>query len=76
MRCRDLLMGGRDAANNIWQAHGNENTAVQLHSLQGFSKLATTGAPTSMQRLAQWALNNQAALQAMQAHVHQLMDSR
>lgn len=58
----------------MWQAHGNENTAIQLHAPQS---LGSPGAEpgTPLQRLAQWALRNQATLQAMQAAVHQLTSS-
>ena len=70
--CRDLRLRFLDAANSVWQADGNENTAIQLQPLQRCSRLAAEPG-TSLQRFAQWALDNEPWLQSMQAVVQRLM---
>ncbi len=72
--CRDLRLRKLDAANSIWQADGSENSAIQLHTLQSCSRpMAESG--TSLQRLAHWVLNNQAAVQFMRSQVQKLMQT-
>lgn len=70
--CRDLRLRALDAAHRVWQADGNENTAIQLHALQRCSR-PTAESGTSLQRLAQWALDSQPLVQSMQAVVQQLI---
>lgn len=70
--CRDLRLRALDTVNNVWQADGDMNTALQLHTVQHCSRSATeTGG--SLQCLGQWALDNQPLLQSMQTTVQQLM---
>ena len=70
--CRDLRLRALDTANNVWQADGNEKTAIQLHTLQKCSR-ATTDSGASLRRLAQWALSNQRLVQSLQTAVQRLM---
>lgn len=71
--CRDLRLRKLDAANSVWQADGSENSAIQLHTLQSCSRPMAES--TSLQRLAHWVLNNQAAVQFMQSQVQKLMQT-
>ena len=70
--CRDLRLRALDTANNVWQADGNENTAIHLHTLQRCSRPAAEQG-SSLQRLTQWALDNQSTVRSLQAVVQQLM---
>ena len=74
MRRRDLQLGFRDAANNFWRAHGTDHTAIQLQPVQSLSR-TTVGAASASQRLAQWALSNQAVIAAMQAAVQSILST-
>ena len=68
----DLRLRALDTANNVWQADGNEKTAIQLHTVQRCSR-GTADSGASLQCLAQWALNNQPLVQSLQTAVQQLM---
>ena len=70
--CRDLRLRALDTAHNVWQADGNENTAIQLHAPQRCGRTAAEPG-SSLQNLARWALDNQPLWQSMQAVVQQLM---
>ena len=74
MPCRDLQLGVHDAANNLWRAHGTDHTAIQLQPVQSLSR-TRVGAGSAAQRLAQWALSNQAIIAAMQAAVQRILST-